>query len=101
MVDPLTGEELGTCYEEGEVWNTKFGSISTSYEECRADVCGFYLELLPEVFTLFGFEEDQMRTIAWVNVMNQLRKATLGLKLYNAETKKWGQAHVNGAFVFM
>jgi dipeptidyl-peptidase-3 len=31
--------------------------------------------------------------------MNQLRKGLLGLKLYNPETKKWGQAHTQGAFV--
>lgn len=25
VVDPLSGNELGTCYEEGETWNSKFG----------------------------------------------------------------------------
>jgi len=33
--------------------------------------------------------------------MNQLRKATLGLQLYNPESKKWGQAHTQGAYVFL
>lgn len=32
--------------------------------------------------------------------MNQFRKGILGLTLFNAETKKWGQAHTQGAFVF-
>ena len=31
--------------------------------------------------------------------MNQLRKGVLGLQLYNAENKKWGQAHTQGAYV--
>lgn len=31
--------------------------------------------------------------------MNQFRKGLLGLTLYNAETKKWGQAHTQGAYV--
>lgn len=35
----------------------------------------------------------------WTNVMNQFRKGILGLQLYNAETKKWGQAHTQGAYV--
>ena len=43
FVDPVNGETFESCYEEGETWNGKFGSISTSYEECRADTCGFYL----------------------------------------------------------
>jgi dipeptidyl-peptidase-3 len=56
--DPITGEKFQSCYLEGETWNSKFGAISTSYEECRADTCGFYLCTLPEVYTLFGFEAD-------------------------------------------
>jgi len=36
----------------------------------------------------------------WLNVMSQMRKGTLGLPLYNAETGRWGQAHTQGAFVF-
>ena len=97
--DPLTGENVESCYEQGEVWNTKFGSISTSYEECRADTCGYFLCTLPEVYTLFGIEESEVPTMLWTNVMNQLRKGVLGLTLYNPETKKWGQAHTNGAWV--
>jgi dipeptidyl-peptidase III len=55
FTDPVNGETFESCYEEGETWNSKFGSIATSYEECRADTCGFYLEWLPEVYSLFGW----------------------------------------------
>ena len=100
FVDPVTGDKFTSCYEEGEDWNGKFGSISTSYEECRADTCGFYLCTFKEVYSLFGFEENEIDTLLWINVMNQFRKGILGLQLFNAETKKWGQAHTWGAFVF-
>ena len=43
FTDPLTGESFSSCYEEGETWNGRFGAFSTSYEECRADTCGFFL----------------------------------------------------------
>jgi len=36
----------------------------------------------------------------WVNVMSQLRKGIVGLPLFNADAKKWGQAHTQGAYVF-
>lgn len=88
--DPLTGEDFESCYEEQEVWNTKFGAISTSYEECRADTCGFYLCTIKEVYDLFGIQDHEVNTMLWVNCMSQFRKGTLGLPLYNAETKKWG-----------
>lgn len=100
FTDPITKEKFESCYEEGEVWNTKFGQISCSYEECRADACGFFLCTLKEVYTLFGFEDNEVDVLLWVNCMSQFRKGTLGLDLYNPETKKWGQAHTQGAFVF-
>ena len=43
FTDPVNGETFTSCYEEGETWNGKFGSISASYEECRADTCGYFL----------------------------------------------------------
>ena len=49
------GDTFQSCYEEGETWNSKFGAISASYEECRADTCGFFLCTLPDVYNLFGF----------------------------------------------
>jgi len=58
------------------------------------------LAALPDVYTLFGFEEHEVDTMLWCNVMNQFRKGVLGLQLFNAETKKWGQAHTQGAYVF-
>lgn len=55
FTDPVNGETYESCYEEGETWNGKFGAISTSYEECRADTCGFFLAQLPDVYSLFGW----------------------------------------------
>jgi len=97
--DPITKETFESCYEEGDTWTSRFGVISTSFEECRADTCGFYLCTFPQVYTLFGFKDDEVDRLLWVNVMNQMRKGILGLTLFNAETKKWGQAHTQGAFV--
>jgi len=55
--DPITNETFESCYEKDETWN-KFGAISTSYEECRADTCGLYLQAFKEVYELFGFDDD-------------------------------------------
>lgn len=73
FTDPITGEAFQSCYEAGEDWNGKFGSISTSYEECRADTCGFYLATLKQVNSLFGFnldDDEEIKTMLWTNVMS-------------------------------
>jgi dipeptidyl-peptidase-3 len=90
FTDPITKEEYESCYEEGDTWNEKFGAISTSYEECRADTIGYYLCTFPEVYEIFSIQESEVDTMLWVNFMQQVRKGFLGLSLYNAETKKWG-----------
>jgi len=82
-IDPITNEEFESCYEKDETWSSKFGDISSSYEECRADTCGFFLCTLKEVYPLFGVEDHEVEQMLWVNVMNQLRKGILGLTLYN------------------
>jgi len=87
-------------YEEGETWNGKFGDFSTSFEECWADICGFWLQSFPEVYEIFGFTEQDWEINLYVQVMNQIRKGVIGLQLYNPESKKWGQAHTQGAFVY-
>ena len=53
-----------------------------------------------EAYSLFGFKDDEVDLLFWVNVMNHLRKGIIGLPLFNPETGKWGQAHTQGAFVF-
>ena len=79
FTDPINGEQYESCYEPGETWNGKFGAFSTSYEEIRADTCGFYLCQLPEVYSLFGWEDDKIDILLWTSVMNHFRKGVLGL----------------------
>ena len=102
FVDPLTGENFQSCYEQGEDWNGKFGDISCAYEECRADTCSLYLCTIPQVCSLFGFNpenEEEIKTMLWVNVMNQVRRGVAGLSCFNVEMGTFGEAHRWGEFV--
>lgn len=97
----LSEEKVDSHYKPGETWNEKFGNISCSFEECRADTCGIFLGYEPKAYEIFGCKKEDINGILKCTVLNHVRKAVLGLKLYDPEMKKWGQAHTQGAFVFL
>lgn len=70
FIDPVDDSSFRSCYEINETYNEKFGSISTSYEECRADTCGFYLAALPEIYSLFGIKDTEKDDMLWCSVMS-------------------------------
>jgi len=49
----MTQETIDSCYAEGESFQDKFGEISSSYEECKADTAGLYLLKFKEMYEDF------------------------------------------------
>ena len=43
LINPLTNKPVENTYQEGETWNSKFTTIASSAEECRAECVGLYL----------------------------------------------------------
>jgi dipeptidyl-peptidase III len=43
VMHPILNEPIVSYYESNETWSSKFGDVSSGYEECRADSVGLYL----------------------------------------------------------
>lgn len=43
LLNPVTGEPVSSWYEPGQSWDSVFGALSSTYEECRAECVGIYL----------------------------------------------------------
>lgn len=101
MADPLDKTKtINSCYEKGDSYTPMFGDISSSYEECRADLSGLWLSAFPEVYSIFNWNDKNHTDLLYLNLIHEVRKGILGIQSsYNAEQKKWKQAHTQGAFV--
>ncbi|KAL2094818.1 hypothetical protein ACEWY4_009537 [Coilia grayii] len=101
VCNPETGELVSSWYNEGETWDSKFSTIASSYEECRAECVGIYMCLNKEVLSIFGHENEDAEDVLYINWLNMVRAGLLGLEFYSPETKTWKQAHMRGRFVIL
>ncbi|CAB1315945.1 unnamed protein product [Coregonus sp. 'balchen'] len=84
-----------------ETWDSKFSTISCSYEECRAECVGLYLCLNKHVLSIFGHEGEDAEEVVYINWLNMVRAGLLGLEFYTPESKSWRQAHMQARFVIL
>ncbi|MEZ6194726.1 MAG: dipeptidyl peptidase 3 [Planctomycetota bacterium] len=101
VMNPVTGERVASWYKPGDNWGTVFNTISSSFEECRAEAVGLHLCLEPEVLKIFGHEGQEAEDIIYINWLNMARAGISGLTFYTPEGARWRQAHMQGRFALM
>lgn len=100
--NPLTGELVDKYFLAGETYDSKFGSMGSSYEECRAEAVGLYLCLEKDVMRIFGYEGDVADDIIYVNWLSLLwNGCAKALETYEPSTNKWLQAHSQARYVLL
>ncbi|KAF2972683.1 hypothetical protein GQX73_g857 [Xylaria multiplex] len=56
-INPITGNPIASWYKPGQTWTGQFADLSTTVDECRAELVGAYLMDDLELLKLFGFTE--------------------------------------------
>jgi len=100
-LDMVTGGPVTTWYEPGETWSTKFGALSSAYEECRAEGIGYFLSIYDDILEIFGHKGADAEEVKYCNWLSEIRAGLMGLEFYNPESKRWGQSHCHARFVLL
>nr|XP_033324389.1 dipeptidyl peptidase 3 isoform X1 [Megalopta genalis] len=100
--NPLTGEVVNKFFLPGETYDSKFGALGSSYEECRAEAVGLYLCLEKDVLRILGHEGSKADDVMYVNWLSLLwTGCARALEMYQPSTKKWLQAHSQARYVLL
>ncbi|CAO3581479.1 unnamed protein product [Absidia cylindrospora] len=95
---PFTNQPLTSWYKPGQTFNSVFGGIASSYEECRAECIALVLSPDDDILKIFGYEGQDAEDILYVMYLNMARAGLAALEYYDPVAKKWGQAHMQARY---
>ena len=101
VVSTVDGRPVTSWYKPGETWGSKFTTIASSYEECRAETVGLHLCTNDRVLKVFGYEGKEAEDIAYINWLSMARSGIAALTFYDPKKDKWGQAHMQARFAIL
>ncbi|XP_014488498.1 PREDICTED: dipeptidyl peptidase 3 [Dinoponera quadriceps] len=102
VTNPLNGDRIDIFFQKGETYDSKFGTMGSSYEECRAEAVGLYLSLEKDVLEIFGHQESTADDIIYVNWLSLLWGGfAKAFEMYQPDTKTWSQAHAQARYVLL
>ncbi|KAJ3019527.1 bifunctional diacylglycerol diphosphate phosphatase/phosphatidate phosphatase [Thoreauomyces humboldtii] len=100
-LDPRTGKPVTSWYKPGESYQTKFGGLGMTIEECRAELIALYLSTDVATMAALGFEGQRADDIAFGVHVFMMHTAIRSLTIYDPATKTIPQAHAAARFVIL
>lgn len=103
-VSPITHKPCTTWYKPSQTWSSVFGSIASSYEECRAECVAMALCCEFEILKIFGFGDgtvdlgNEAGDVLYASYLSMARAGVVALELWDPKSHKWGQAHMQARF---
>lgn len=83
-------------YKPGETYESVFGKLASTMEECRAETAATYLTLFPQVLTIWGINETEAERFGYLMWLQEASAGITSLAQYKPDTDSWGEAHAQG-----
>ncbi|KAF2667635.1 dipeptidyl-peptidase III [Microthyrium microscopicum] len=103
-ISPLNNKPVTTWYKPGQTWGGVFGSIASSYEECRAECVAMALSCDFSVLKVFGFGngseamDSPAGDVLYASYLSMARAGIVALEFWDPKARKWGQAHMQARY---
>ena len=106
-INPITKAPVTSWYKPGQTWGSVFGSLASTYEECRAESVAMALSCDFEILGIFGFgdgKEDINGTagdVLFAAYLQMARAGVCALEFWDPKSRKWGQIHMQARFAIL
>ena len=106
-INPITNSPITSWYKPGQTWGSVFGSVASSYEECRAESVAMFLACKFDILSIFGFgngTEDidgLPGDILYAAYLQMARAGVCALEFWDPKGRKWGQIHMQARFAIL
>ncbi|TVY26519.1 putative dipeptidyl peptidase [Lachnellula hyalina] len=103
-ISPVTNKPVTTWYKPGQTWGSVFGTVASSYEECRAECVAMALSCDFEILKIFGFGDGttnmdgEAGDVLYAAYLSMARAGIASLEMWDPKSRKWGQAHSQARF---
>merc|ERR1719264_2156745 len=101
LLNPLDSQPITKFYEQGETYDSKFTSLGSAYEECRAECVGLYLSVDNNVLDIFNIDAKEKSDVIYTNWLSLCHAAINGVAMYSPASGEWKQAHSQARFVIL
>jgi dipeptidyl-peptidase-3 len=104
-ISPITKKPISTWYKPGQTWRSVFGSLGSSFEECRAECIGIVLSCEFSILKIFGFGNGEVDIngeageVLYTAYLDMARAGVTSLQAWDPNSRKWGQVRDSSVFI--
>ncbi|XP_055346601.1 dipeptidyl peptidase 3-like [Paramacrobiotus metropolitanus] len=92
---------INNWYKPGQTYESVFGKLASTMEECRAESVAVHLSLFPDVLSIWNINQSDAERWAHLVWLDEASQGLVSLAEYDPLSDTWGEAHAQGHFAIL